>query len=113
MCLVAWGSRVLSSPISPGPEALGMGWRLLASVLILVTPRGWRNLRLRNIGLPAKSTLAESHQGAPAGPRLEGQGLQGDRMSRGLPYLHPERWPGPGGQRVQRAADNRASQAVL
>lgn len=99
MCLVAWGSHVLSSPISPGPEALGVGRRLLASVLILVTPRGWRSLRLRNIGIPAESTLAVSHQGAPAGLRLEGQGLQGDRMSRGLPYLHPERWPGPRGQR--------------
>ena len=38
MCLVAWGSHVLSSPMSLGPEALGVGWRLLASVLILVTP---------------------------------------------------------------------------
>ena len=37
-------AHVYSSPISPGPEAMGGGRRLLASVLILVTPRGWQSL---------------------------------------------------------------------
>lgn len=79
---------------------MGVGQRLLASVLILVTPPRLAEPKThRNTGLPAESTQAESHQGAPAGLRLEGQGLQGDRMSHGLPYLHPERWPGPRGRR--------------
>ncbi|XP_040122747.1 cytochrome P450 2W1 [Oryx dammah] len=64
----------------PRPEAMGMGQRLLASVLILVTPRLAEPHTRRNIGLPAESILAESHQGAPAGLRLEGGDLLGCRL---------------------------------
>lgn len=50
---------------------MGGGRRLLASVLILVTPP-----RLAEPQSGWNTGLAESLQGAPAGLRLEGQGLR-------------------------------------
>lgn len=76
-----------------GAEAAGFGPDPSHPPRLAEPQSGW------NTGLPAESSLAEALQGAPAGLRLEGQGLQGGRMSRGLPYLHPERRPGPGGRR--------------
>lgn len=114
---LARGSRVLFSPVSPGPEPVGVGWALMAWVLILSHPSRLEEARTgRKMWPPPESSLAESRQGAPGGWRPEGRGLQGDRMFRGLPSLCPVGWLAFWGTRWcecnQRAADSRVRQAV-